>query len=132
MDKPSINDIAQGISHILKEDRAYSGAIGYPKDEIDVKGDGSLWAQANYEVAYNWTHSPGDRMTPAVTDFDVTEVRVVDATFYDNNGGEVEVGPDQANQVLVDYFWSHNLGEDEQLAELIDERSSEGEGRWFS
>jgi len=56
----------------------------------------------------------------------------VDATFYDNNGDEVEVGPDQANQVLVDYFWSHNLGEDEQLAELIDERSSEGEGRWFS
>ena len=125
MAKPTIDEIARCIPHVLNEfgDQPYSGNVDFYKDEIDVKGDGALWAMAEYEVEYNWTHEAGDRLTPPTSDFDVVQVRVKNASFHTNEGDEVEVLPEQATKVLVDYFWANNLDRDPVLTDQIHEQA---------
>jgi len=128
--KPTIDEIAALTPHILHEfgdrNRAMSGSVDFYKDDIDVKGDGTLWAMVEYEVDYDWTHEPGDRETPPVSDFDVVDVRVKGASFNTGDGDEVEIDPSQASRALVDYFWANNLDTDDVLADQIHERSESG------
>jgi len=126
MGKPSIEDLARRMPHVLREfgEPGYTGSVDFYKDEIDVKGDGTLWAMAEYEVEFNWTHDPGDRVsTPPVTDFDVARVRVKDASFFDSQGNKVEIHPEQAAKVLVGYFWRAGLDRDEVLADQVQEQA---------
>lgn len=129
--KPTIDEIARQIPHILEyrrfgRNRAYSGVVDFYRDEMDIKGDGTLWAMAEFEVAYNWTHDPGDRDTPPISDFDVVEVDVKNANFNTDDGEEVEVAPEQAKRILVDYFWANDLQHDDVLADKVHDRADMG------
>jgi hypothetical protein len=126
MDKrPTINEIARGIPCVLNEARgtAYSGNVEFYKDEIDVKGDGTLWAIAEYIVDYNWTYDPGDRETPPTSDYDVTDVHLVGAKFNTDDGEEVEVSAKRSTEILVDYFWRNQLESDSVLSDKIHEQA---------
>lgn len=136
-EKPSIEQIAQQTPVLMEKGygavpvlsaRGHSDTVDFYQDEIDIKGDGTLWAMAEYEVSYKWRHDSGsrDRPAPAEADYDVTDVRVKNAIFQTDDGEEVEIDPGAASRALVTYFWQQGLQDDLVLADQIHDEADAG------
>lgn len=138
MHRPSIEEIAARTPHLLVEGSIAQGGnynIGardsgpvpgnmlFQRDEIDVFGDGSVWASCTYQIEYTGSRSGGDRITPGATDFDISDVRVDGVELYDNRGNELNVPEghpqwEMIEQALLSRFWEQDAHSD-RVAELI-------------